>query len=99
MCHARVPRSVPMTQSMSDPYVVLGIPRDASRQTALEAYRRLAKQSPPDVAADPAAVERMRSINEAWHALSIQTRRGRSDAPAAWRPSSYDRSILFRQSP
>jgi superfamily I DNA/RNA helicase len=33
-----------MTESVSDPYAVLGIPRDASRQTALEAYRRLAKQ-------------------------------------------------------
>jgi hypothetical protein len=35
-----------MTQSMSDPYAVLGIPRDASQRTALEAYRRLAKSAP-----------------------------------------------------
>lgn len=88
-----------MTQSMSDPYEVLGIPRDASQQTALEAYRRLAKRFHPDVAADPTAGERMRRINEAWRLLSSPTRRARYDAAAAWRPSSDDRSIPFRQSP
>src|SRR5688500_6596727 len=88
-----------MTQSMSDPYAVLGVPRDASQQTALEAYRRLAKQFHPDVAADPAAGERMRRINEAWRVLSIPTRRGRHDAAVASRPSPYDRSVPFRQSP
>jgi len=77
---------------------VLGIQRNASQQTALEAYRRLAKQFHPDVAMDPAAGERMRRINEAWRVLSIPTRRARYDAAAARRPSSYDRSILFRQS-
>lgn len=88
-----------MTQSITDPYAVLGIPRDASPQTAREAYRRLAKRFHPDVAADPAAADRMRRINEAWRVLSMPTRRARYDAAAAWRPSSDDRSIHFRQSP
>ncbi len=88
-----------MTQSMSDPYAVLGIPRDASQQTALEAYRRLAKRFHPDVAADPAAGERMRRINEAWRVLSSPTRRARYHSAAARRPSSNDRSGPFRQSP
>jgi hypothetical protein len=81
-----------MTQSISDPYAVLGIPRDASHQTALEAYRRLAKQYHPDVAADPAAGERMRRINEAWRVLSSPPRSARHDAAATPRPSTAGRS-------
>jgi curved DNA-binding protein CbpA len=87
-----------MTQSISDPYAVLGIPRDASQQTALDAYRRLAKQFHPDVTTDPGAGERMRRINEAWRVLSIPTRRARYDTAAARHPSSVNRSIPFGQS-
>jgi curved DNA-binding protein CbpA len=87
-----------MTQSMSDPYKVLGIPRDASRQTAREAYRRLAKQFHPDLAADPTAGERMRRINEAWRVISSPPRLARSGSAPAWRPSSDDPSRPFRES-
>jgi curved DNA-binding protein CbpA len=88
-----------MTQSMSDPYHVLGIPRDASQQTAQAAYRRLAKRFHPDLAADPTAGERMRRINEAWRVLSNPTRRARHDLAAAWPPSTDDRSRPFARSP
>jgi curved DNA-binding protein CbpA len=88
-----------MTQTMSDPHKVLGIPRDASRQTAREAYRRLAKQFHPDLAKDPAAAERMQRINEAWRVLSNPTRRARPGPAAAWGPSFGDRSRQFRQWP
>jgi curved DNA-binding protein CbpA len=87
-----------MTQFMSDPYKLLGIPRDASLQTAREAYRRLAKRFHPDLAADPAAGERMRRINEAWRVISSPTRTARPASAAAWRPSSDDRSRPFRES-
>jgi curved DNA-binding protein CbpA len=88
-----------MAQSMSDPYEVLGIPRDASRQTAREAYRRLAKQFHPDLADDAAANERMRRVNEAWRLLSRPTRRARPTPSAEWHPASGDRSRPFRQWP
>lgn len=86
-----------MTQSMSDPYAVLGIPRDASQRTVLAAYRRLAKRFHPDVAADQAAGEQMRRVNEAWRVLSSPTRRARFDSAAARGPLSDDRSAPFRQ--
>jgi curved DNA-binding protein CbpA len=87
-----------MTQSMSDAHTVLGIPRDASRQTAREAYRRLAKRFHPDLVADPAAGERMRRINEAWRVISSPTHSTRSESAAGWPPSSRDRSRQFHQS-
>jgi curved DNA-binding protein CbpA len=60
----------PMPSQMADPYVVLGVPRNASRRQVAEAYRRLAKRHHPDVDPDPAAAERMRRINAAWRTLS-----------------------------
>jgi curved DNA-binding protein len=53
-----------------DPYEVLGVDRDASRQEIQAAYRRLARRYHPDLNADPAAEERFKQINEAYAALS-----------------------------
>jgi curved DNA-binding protein CbpA len=60
----------PTHQHTADPYVVLGVPRSASRRQVAEAYRRLAKRHHPDLDSDPAAADRMRRINAAWRALS-----------------------------
>ncbi len=59
-----------------DYYDILGIERDASLTKIKEAYRRLAFQYHPDRnASDPDAVERMKSINEAYAVLSDPAKR------------------------
>jgi hypothetical protein len=75
--------------SQSDPYVVLGVPRSATRSEIARAYRALARQHHPDAGAPES--ERMVRINEAWHVLSDPARRARWDRqhtvvePAPWR--------------
>lgn len=69
-----------MAGTMIDPYATLGIPVSASRAEAARAHRRLAKRFHPDRNAGPAAADRMRRINEAWHILSDPARRSRYDA-------------------
>jgi molecular chaperone DnaJ len=69
-----------MTQSIADPYAVLGIARDASEQQVRHAYRRLAMRNHPDLHPDLATTERMWRINQAWHVLSSPIRRARYDA-------------------
>jgi DnaJ domain len=72
-----------------DPYVVLGVPRTASRAEIARAFRALARLYHPDAGAP--ASERMIRINEAWHVLSDPNRRAQWDRqhtvvePAPWR--------------
>jgi curved DNA-binding protein CbpA len=68
-----------------DPYLVLGLSREATALQVARAHRRLAKQHHPDLDPDPERVSRMRRINEAWQILSIPERRAAYDRdhPAA----------------
>lgn len=78
----------------TDPYSVLGIPRDATPLQVARAHRRLAKQHHPDLQADEGdradAAERMRRINEAWALLSDPAARQDYDRahPSAGTPRS-----------
>lgn len=72
-----------------DPYVVLGVPRTATRQEIAHAYRALARLHHPDAGAP--ATEEMVRINDAWHILSDPARRALWDRkykvvqPELWR--------------
>jgi curved DNA-binding protein len=62
-----------------DYYEVLGIGRDASPDEIQAAYRRLARANHPDVNSDPAAEDRFKEVNEAYHVLSDPEMRRRYD--------------------
>ena len=72
-----------MSPTTSDPYAVLGIPRDASDQQVQRAYRRLAKRYHPDLHPDAQTSQQMRRVNQAWETLSSPGRRARYDAESA----------------
>lgn len=56
---------------VTDPYRVLGISRDASKEEIKKAYRKKAKEYHPDLHPnDPKATEKMNEINEAYDMLS-----------------------------
>ena len=85
-----------------DPYVVLGVPRTATRTEIARAYRALARLHHPDAGAP--ATEEMARINEAWHTLSDPARRALWDRrytaiqPAPWRAPSVTEEPTARRS-
>lgn len=64
---------------MNDPYVVLGVSRDATDEEIKRAYKELARKYHPDNYADnplsDLAADKMKEINEAYDAI-INSRRG-----------------------
>jgi curved DNA-binding protein len=62
-----------------DFYEVLGVSRDAGSEEIQQAFRRLARANHPDVNRDPAAEERFKEINEAYHVLSDPEERRKYD--------------------
>jgi molecular chaperone DnaJ len=66
--------------AQSDPYEVLGVPRDASADEIKSAYRRLARKYHPDVnPGDHAAEEKFKEIGSAYSVLSDPDKRARFD--------------------
>ena len=67
---------------MSDPYKVLGLPRNATNDEVKTAYRELARKYHPDhYAGNPLsdlADEKMKEINEAYDAIMLERKNGRT---------------------
>lgn len=66
--------------SGADPYRVLGVPPDATRDEIARAYRQLVRGSHPDLqGGDPAAPGRFREITGAYEVLGDPARRAHYD--------------------
>jgi curved DNA-binding protein CbpA len=68
---------------MKDPYVVLGVSKNATDEQIKDAYRELARKYHPDNYADnplsDLAGEKMKEINEAYDSIMNRRRSGRND--------------------
>lgn len=70
-----------------DPYKILGIKRDASKEEAKKAYKRLAKKYHPDLNPDnKEAEEKFKEVNEAWDRIQNPQNynRGGGGSGSAW---------------
>lgn len=60
---------------MKDPYVVLGVPRDADPAAIRKAFKALARKYHPDVAKEPGAEDRFKEVNAAYEILGDEQKR------------------------
>jgi molecular chaperone DnaJ len=68
------------SRSARDFYEILGVDRDATQDEIKSAYRRLARETHPDVRRDdPQATERFKEVNEAYAVLSDPQKRSDYD--------------------
>src|SRR3954464_7726493 len=68
-----------MAVGFRDYYETLGVPRDASEEGILSAYRRLARENHPDVNKAPGAEDRFKEVSEAYEVLRDPEKRKRYD--------------------
>ena len=65
---------------MKDPYVTLGVSKNATAEEIKKAYRKLARELHPDVNQNnPSAAERFKDVTAAYDILSDKTKRARYD--------------------
>jgi curved DNA-binding protein len=81
---------------VSDPFVILGVPRDATDDVIKVAYRKLARQYHPDLIRDrpederKVAEEKLKEINGAYEVLKDPTKRARAANINAGGQARYD---------
>lgn len=68
-----------LTRATRDHYAILGVPKDADRDSIKKAFRALAAAYHPDVSAEPDADQRFREILAAYEVLSSAEARARYD--------------------
>lgn len=73
--------------NVKDYYAILGVPRGADEKAIRRAYRKLAKESHPDLhPGDAAAAQRFKDVAEAYEVLGDAEKRAKYDRfGAAWR--------------
>ncbi len=76
-----------MPVDFKDYYATLGVAKDASQDEIKKAFRKLARQHHPDVAADKAAAEeKFKEVNEAYEVLGDPVKRKKYDQlGSGWR--------------
>ncbi|XP_058950444.2 uncharacterized protein [Pocillopora verrucosa] len=79
----------------SDPYSVLGVPRDATDDDIRKQYRKLAVLIHPDKNTHPQADEAFKTLANAFDILSDPEKRANYDAEAAWRTRAEERKERY----